>query len=155
MKGELTVRLPSEDEAKVFVDPGAGDGGFGEILNDDELGKKPDITLKAAAKNATDRKGVGFTKSEDESLFNRLGLSVENRRIEERAAAQLSRSLRYQGKFTISLKGEAFTRAPELAVMFPVDEKSNRIPMDVPLDGILYDLTLEQAEKIYENGSRP
>jgi|TARA_B110000037_G_C17126558_1_gene508385 hypothetical protein len=153
MNGELTVRLPTEDEAKIFVDPGSGDGGFDVILSDEELGKKPDLTLRAAAKRGG--KGIGFTKSEDESLFNRLGLSVENRRLEERAAAQLSRSLRYEGEFTISLKDEAFARAPKLAEMFPVDAKTNRIPMAVPLDGILYDLTLEQTELIYKNGSRP
>ncbi len=154
MKGELTVRLPTDDEAKIFVDPGSGDGGFDVILNDDELGAQPDLTLKGAAKNANGNEGVGFAKSDDESLFNRLGLSVQNRRLEEKAAAQLSRSLRYEGKFTISLKGEAFARAPQLAEMYPVDEKTKRIPMEVVLDGILYDLTLDQAEHIYKNGAR-
>ena len=154
MKGELTVRLPTDDEAKIFVDPGAGDGGFDVILNDDELGSQPDMTLKGAAKSAGEKSGVGFAKSDDESLFNRLGLSVQNRRLEEKAAAQLSRSLRYEGKFTISLQGEAFARAPQLAEMFPADEKTKRISLEVPLDGILYDLTLDQAEQIYKNGTR-
>ncbi len=155
MKGNLTVRLPTADEAKIFVDPSPGDVGFDAILNEDELGTTPDLTLKGAARSSTDKGSVGFEKSEDESLFNRLGLSVENRRLEERAAEQLSRSLRYEGEFTISLPREAFARAPQLAEMFPPDEKTKRIPLEVPLDGILYDLTLEQAELIYENGTRP
>ena len=98
---------------------------------------------------------MGFEKAEDDSLFNRLGVSVENRRLEEKAAEQLSRSLRYDGGFTISLKEEAFARAPtSCRGMFPVDEKTGRVPMTVPLDGLLYDLTLEQAEQIYKNGTR-
>jgi len=152
LEGQMTVRPPTEDEARIFVDPGAGDGGFDPILNDDELGNQPDISLKGAAKESSG--GVGFAKSDDESLFERLGLNVENRRLEERAAQQLSRSLRYEGKFTISLPKEAFARAPNLAGSFPVDPKTNRIPMEVPFDGVLYDLTLGQAEEIYKKGAR-
>jgi hypothetical protein len=29
-----------------------------------------------------------------------------------------------------------------------------RILMRVPLDGLIYDLTLEQSDEIYENGAR-
>jgi len=152
LDGQLAVRLPTEDEARIFVDPGAGDGGLDTILNDDELGSQPDISLKGAAKGSSG--GVGFAKSDDESLFERLGLNVENRRLEERVAEQLSRSLRYEGKFTISLPKEAFARAPNLAGSFPVDPKTNRVPMEVPLEGVLYDLTLGQAEEIYKKGTR-
>jgi hypothetical protein len=84
-----------------------------------------------------------------------LGLGIEVRRLEERAAEQLSRAYRYEGNFTISLPKEAFVRAPHLAEMFPVDEKTNRISMEVPLGGhVLYDITLNQADEIYKKGTR-
>lgn len=153
LDGQMTVRLPSDDEAEIFNDPGAGDGGFDAILSEDELGIQPDLSLKGAAKETSDD-NVGFSKSKDESLFDRLGLGIENRRFEERAAEQLSRSLRYEGEFTVWLPKEAFARAPQLAEKFPVDTKTSRIPVKVPVDGVLYDITIGQAEEIYKMGTR-
>jgi hypothetical protein len=38
--------------------------------------------------------------------------------------------------------------------MYPVDRETNRIPMRVPIEGHLYELTLKQAEDIYVMGQR-
>ncbi len=150
LKGHLTVRQPTDEEALAFVDPGSDDA----ILEDDEIGDGPDISLQRAAKSASGGNRIGFQESGDDSLFNRLGLGLQNRRLEEKASEQLSRSYRYEGDFSITLPGEAFARAPHLVTLHPVSEKDGRIHLDVPIDGVLYDLTLGQADEIYKNGTR-
>lgn len=149
MRGEMTVRLPTEPELDAFTDRGAEEG----ILNEDELGMRPDVTLRGAAKNNS---RIGFDKgSDDESLFDRLGINVENRRLEGVAAEQIARAYRYEGSFVVSLPENAFARAPKLAEMFPVDPATDRIPMQVPLGGqVLFDLTLDQADALYKAGTR-
>jgi hypothetical protein len=76
------------------------------------------------------------------------------RRLEEQAADRLSRTLRYEGLFRITLPADAFERAPKLAAQFPVDANIGRIPMLVPIEGNLYEITLHQAEDIYQQGTR-
>jgi hypothetical protein len=66
----------------------------------------------------------------------------------------LSRTLRYEGLFRITLPADAFERAPKLAAQFPVDANIGRIPMLVPIEGNLYEITLTQAEDIYQQGTR-
>jgi hypothetical protein len=88
------------------------------------------------------------------SLFDRLGLSLEMRRLEEQAANRLSTTLRYEGLFRITLPADAFERAPKLAAQFPVDANIGRIPIMVPIEGGLYEITLTQAEDIYQQGTR-
>ena len=149
MKGGLTVRLPTREEALTFSenDPGEAPGG---ILNDDEL----EISLERAATLGQGSQGVGFAASGDQSLFDRLGLNVENRRLEEKAAERVARSLRYDGSFEISLPPDVFEKAPKLAEAYPLRDATGRVLMRVPLEGVLYDLTLKQAEEIYEKGAR-
>lgn len=153
MKGDLTVRLPTPEEAIVFSTTSPGTGGP-SILNDDELDSELDITLERAAGQSADAKKQGFTKEGEESLFDKLGLSVENRRLQERAAERLSRSLRYEGAFEISLPKASFDKSPNLAAAYPKRDPNGRILMNVPLEGTLYDLTLGQADEIYEKGAR-
>ncbi|QTN31279.1 hypothetical protein HZ994_02695 [Akkermansiaceae bacterium] len=147
MKGEMVVRLPTAEEALQFNETGIADDDDG-ILNDDEI----DITLERAAMNAGE--SVGFRKEGDDTLFERLGLTLENRRLEEKAAERLARSYRYEGMFTISLPRDSFVRAPQLQQMYPGNGANGRVVMDVPIEGVLYDLTLKQANEIYEKGAR-
>lgn len=150
MKGSLTARPATTEEAMSYT-PSVNtvDDGL-VILNDDEM----EITLEGAGRQADDAKQQGFKKEGDDSLFEKLGISLENRRLDELGAERLSRSMRYDGEFEISLPKEAFDKAPKLAELYPLREASGRILMRVPLDGVIYDLTFKQAEGIYENGSR-
>ena len=66
----------------------------------------------------------------------------------------MARTLRYEGEFRITIPADAFERAPHLKVQLPVDPKLNRIPMIVPIEGTLYELTLKQAEDLYQQGRR-
>jgi hypothetical protein len=115
---------------------------------------KVKITLESAANETDDVKRQGFAKGGDESLFEKLGIRLENRRLDELGAEKLSRSMRYEGELEISLPKEAFEKTPKLSELYPLRDPSGRVLMRVPLEGVIYDLTLKQAEGIYENGAR-
>ena len=156
MNGSLTARPSTAEEiqssaeslSKVYDESG--------ILSDEELdnSNNMEITLEGAAKEGDEAKRQGFIKEGDESLFQKLGVNFENRRLEELSAERLSRALRYEGTFEISLPKEVFDKAPKLRDTYPLRDAMGRILMRVPLDGLIYDLTLEQADGIYENGAR-
>ena len=150
MKGDLVVRQPTREEFLNYVGEDKMEEERGGILSDDEI----DFTLERAAEEAEDSKRVGFGKVGDESLFDKLGLSLETRRLEEKATERLARSLRYEGMVEISLPKEAFEKAPGLASVYPKRDAAGRILMKVPLAGTLFDLTLNHAEEIYEKGAR-
>ena len=156
MNGSLTARPSTAEEiqssaeslSKVYVESG--------ILSDEELdnSNNMEITLEGAAKEGDEAKRQGFIKQGDESLFQKLGINLENRRLEELSAERLSRALRYEGAVEISLPKEVFDKAPKLKDTYPLRDDRGRILMRVPLDGLIYDLTLEQADGIYEIGKR-
>lgn len=156
MNGSFTARPSTAEEiqfsaeslSKVYDESG--------ILSDEELDNSTnlEITLEGAAKEGDEAKRQGFIKQGDESLFQKLGINVENRRLEELSAERLSRALRYEGAVEISLPKEVFDKAPKLREIYPLRDDRGRILMRVPLDGLIYDLTLEQADGIYENGER-
>lgn len=156
MNGSFTARPSTAEEiqssagtlSKVYDESG--------ILSDEELDNSNtlEITLEGAAKEGDEAKRQGFEKQRDESLFEKLGINLENRRLEELSAERLSRALRYEGAVEISLPKEVFDKAPKLKDTYPLRDDMGRILMRVPLDGLIYDLTLEQADGIYENGKR-
>jgi hypothetical protein len=81
-------------------------------------------------------------------------LSIEMRRQQTRASERMSRMLRYEGGLRITLQPDAFERATRLNEIYPADAVTGRIPMQVPISGYLYELTLRQAEDIYQQGKR-
>jgi len=155
LDGTMRVRLPTTEETKVAVEKNARGGAPIFIAEDGETedpGAKNDMadfTLKRAAleakhaKEASQGDGAG-------SLFDRLGLSFEMRRLEVQASERLSRMLRYEGSFKISIPPDAFENAPKLSAQYPVDPLTRRIPIMVPIDGGLYEITLKQGEAIYQ-----
>jgi hypothetical protein len=153
MKGGMVVRNPTPEEAAAFSETSEGIDEEG-IRNQDEIEQGLDITLERAARQADQAKKQGFGKGNEESLFDKLGIGLENRIMEEKAAEQLSRSMRYEGIFQISLSKDAFDRAPGLAEAYPTRDATGRIIMEVPLEGVLYELTLKQSDEIYEKGAR-
>jgi hypothetical protein len=160
LEGNLRVRLPTAEETKAALEKTAGAGSaplfkIDETENEEvaSKGDSPDFTLRRAALEAQ-RARDGNMGEGASSLFDRLGLSLEMRRLEEQAANRLSTTLRYEGLFRITLPADAFERAPKLAAQFPVDANIGRIPMMVPIEGSLYEITLTQAEDIYQQGTR-
>ena len=160
LDGKMRVRLPTPEEAKESVAKSGTAGGMplfnGAESGEPMMGINPqdaDFTLRRAAQEAK-RAREGGASDGTISLFERLARSVDIRRLEEQAAERLSRTLRYEGLFKITLPGDAFERAPKLAAQFPVDGKLGRIPMEVPIEGSLYEMTLKQAEDVYQQGAR-
>jgi hypothetical protein len=155
MNGSLTARPSTAEEIQSSTE--SLSNVYDEsVLSDEELDNTNtlEITLEGAAKEGYEAKRQGFKKQGDESLFGKLGINLENRRLEELSAERLSRALRYEGAFEISLPKEVFDKAPKLRDIYPLRDDMGRILMRVPLDGLIYDLTLEQADGIYENGKR-
>ncbi|MCU0753040.1 MAG: hypothetical protein MUC40_08490 [Akkermansiaceae bacterium] len=109
-----------------------------------------DFTLRRAAQEARRSK----QSPESLTLFDRLGLSIEMRRLQSQAAERMSRMLRYDGSVLITIPGDAFERAPRLQELYPADPASGRVAIRVPLQGHIYELTLRQAEDIYQQGQR-
>ncbi|NQX01540.1 hypothetical protein HQ447_12840 [bacterium] len=157
LDGNLKVRLPTAEETKEAV--GKTVGASSAPLFRTEDGEDEGITDKSGESSFTLRRAAqagkgGVAEGAASSLFDRLGTGFEMRRLEEQAADRLSKTLRYQGEFLITLLPDAFERAPKLTQQFPVDPKTGRIPMRVPIEGNLYEITLRQAEDIYQQGAR-
>ncbi len=160
MEGEVSVRLPTQKEIEEAVEKGAGSGASSLFAGEDELAGvkqmpagESDFTLRRAAQEVR-RIKEGSQSLDSLSLFDRLGLSIEMRRLQSEASERMSRMLRYEGVLRITLPGDAFERAPRLLALYPLDSVSSRIPMQVPIEGHLYELTLKQAEDIYQQGKR-
>ena len=84
--------------------------------------------------------------------FGPLGMMPMS--IEQQARNRHARMLRFEGGFLMEIPGDAFERAQKLREAFPADPDSGRIPLEVPLSGTLFELTLDQAEVIYIKGKR-
>lgn len=160
LEGRLLVRMPTAEETKASVGKVTGASSAPLFTVEDEENEnaaaragEDDFTLKRAAQEAKRIKD-GVQADATGTLFDRLGLSFEMRRLEEQASDRISKTLRYEGLFKITILPDAFERAPKLTAQFPIDTKSGRIPMVVPIEGTLYELTLKQAEDIYQLGTR-
>lgn len=156
MTGTMRVRLPTIEEAKIAINQGSG-GGAPMFVPDEgnsdngESESGEDFTLKRAALEAKRLKD-GKQDPGSVTLFERMGLTSEMRRLEEQESDRSSRTLRYEGQFIVTIPHDAFERTPRLAAQYPIDPATNRIPILVPIEGTLYDITLKQAEDIYQQG---
>lgn len=160
LEGKMSVRLPTQEEIQTAVAKGSGSQNsllFAEgnlTAKENETAKEESaFTLRQAALEAR-RLKEGTQSVESPSLFERLDTSIELRRLQSHEAERMSRMLRYEGAFRITIPGDAFERGPELQRLYPVDGTTGRIPLMVPIEGNLYELTLQQAEDIYKQGKR-
>lgn len=160
MEGKMLVRLPTPEESKETVEKWVGYGGS-PLLSDDEM-EEDELAIRVDDTNFNIRRAALEDKRAKEgksgvgtsSALDRLGLSLELRRLQERAAERLSRTLQYEGLFKITLLPDAFELAPRLVTQFPVDPKLGRIPLMVPIEGSIYEVTLKQAEEVYQMRKR-
>lgn len=163
LHGQLTARLPSEDEAiATFIQGGpaggsplwagdrAEDGGE-PVAEDDEFSlRQAALVAKREKDTRTEVGGSG----KGPSLAERLDVSRQAQQLVEQSGQNLARALRFQGQFRISVPPDAFDRAPRLKAGYPVDPVTGRIPLTVPVEGTLSDMTLKMAEEIYEAARR-
>lgn len=158
LEGRMLVRLPTQDEIQSSmqrnkINDSSIFGSEDEAAANEELRKKEnDFSLRRAAQAA--RVKDGSQSADTLSLSDKLSLNIDMRDLQNQASERMSRMLQYEGMFRITVPGDAFERAPRLQAIYPIDSATGRIPMNVPLQGNLYDLTLEQAEDIYEKGER-
>ncbi len=159
LDGKMLVRLPTPEETKAAAESGSRQEGSplfnGEDSDPQDSESKIDdsefsLRRAATAKRAKDGNKPGGAPS----LSARLALNLEARQLEGRASERLSRTFRYEGLFRITIPADALERAPRLLQRFPVDPALGRIPMMVPIKGTLYEITLQQAEDLYQQGRR-
>ena len=154
LEGKMNVRLPTQEEIQAVTAKGAGTDVSPLFAGDDKTAQmESSFTLKRAAQEAR-RIKEGTQNAESLSLFDRLGMGIEMRRLQSQAAERMSRILRYEGELRLTLIGDAFERGRELQARYPVDSATGRIPLSVPIEGSIYELTLKQAEAIYQQGQR-
>jgi hypothetical protein len=160
MEGAMKVRLPTDQEVQEAISRGSGLNSSPIFAAEDEAAEMKNLpktesewTLKRVAQEARRIKD-GVQSPDSLTLFDRLGLGIEMRRMQSQASERMSRMLRYEGMFRISIPRDAFERAPRLQTMYPVDPNNGRISLNVPIEGHLYELTLKQAEEIYQLGQR-
>ena len=157
LEGALKVRLPTKKEIEDAI--AKGEGGSDSALSDgedDALVSKPnaqkaavDLTLKRAAMESENDR-MGRSRDEGQSLFERLSFNYELRSLQQQASERMSRMLRYEGSFRITIPADAFERAPRLQSEYPLDASIGRVPIIVPVQGYLYEVTAKQADDIYE-----
>lgn len=149
LTGNMFVRQPKSDEELVLND---GSEFFAEIARADELAEELDISLREAGEgNYNDS---GSLDEDESSVFGKLAVLRQNRRMREYESEQLSQSYRYEGELQMTLMHTAFDRAPALKEAYPAPADSGRIPMMVPIRGVLYEVTEDLANEIYAKGKR-
>lgn len=160
LKGEIMVRLPNQEEIAASVAGQSEAGGSAIYAAEDDLinergilAKDSNFSLKKAAQEAR-RIQEGNQSIESLSLFDRLGMGIEMRRLQSQASERTSRMLRYDGEVKITIQADAFERAPRLMANHPPDPVTGRIMLDVPINGHIFELTLKQAEDLYQQGKR-
>jgi hypothetical protein len=164
LEGNMKVRLPTTQEMEATLARGKNAGGAPLFVTGEEEEQEDsnlidtksveaDFTLGRAARES--RKDSNDEVQEAARVaMERAGLGSEMRRLGDLAAERLAKTLRYEGLFKISLLPDSFERAEKLAKQYPVDSTSGRIPMMVPIEGSIYEVTLKQAEEIYQQGTR-
>ena len=165
LAGNMNVRLPTPEETKAAAEKNAKSGGAPVFDGEDpvleEVGVKKagdrDFTLRRAAREAKRAKDGEGQQNGPGPLSERLQLDFDSRQLQLQASERLAKTLHYEGSFDISIPPDAFDTAPKLQAHYPVDNHTQRIPMNVPIQGGIYEITLKQGEDIYqlrEGGAR-
>ncbi len=160
LEGNVSIRLPTLEEAQAAVAKNTIAGGTPLFANEtsgmEKAGKADggDFSLRRAAMEEKKVKQQQDAIGGNVSLVDRMSLAFEARDIEKEEVRRISGSLRYSGSLKVTLPPDAFERAPKLAAQLPVDANLGRIPLVIPIEGTLYELTLKQAEEIYQLGTR-
>jgi hypothetical protein len=157
LAGQMKVRLPTREEAAATVERNRSgtpiaDLGYGGSDPNSGAG----INLKRAANVLQQEKEKATAVGVDagEALFERIGQSFQARVLADQAMDRQSRTFLYEGGFIITVPAETFENTAALREQFPVDSQTGRIPLEVPLKGGLFDLTLEQTEELYRRGKK-
>ena len=69
-------------------------------------------------------------------------------------AARMQGMMRYDGRLLLTVPPDSFERAPRLRELYPVDLAKGGIPIDVPVEGAIHEVTLRLAEELSLQGKR-
>lgn len=160
LEGDFTVRQPTREEVQRAIGSESADEDplllrleREGVLDSMLLSGETEFSLKRAAIEA-ERERKGMLDPDEYTLFDRLSLNAELRELEVEAAERMARILQYEGECLITIPGDAFERASQLQELYPVNEASGRIAIEVPIKGNLFEVTAEQSEMIYARGRR-
>jgi hypothetical protein len=162
MQGRLRVRPMTPEEINAELQRSGSVGGSpifdrqeGGAANTNVNSSEDEFTLKNAGKEERKEHNTNDANpSVTPSLFDRMAQMNLSYALEEQEKNRLSRQLRFDGGFRVTIPADAFERAQQLREDNPVDPSTGRIPLTVPVEGTLYDITLKQAEEIYQKGRR-
>jgi hypothetical protein len=150
LTGNVKARPPTEEETKILLPMLSEEK---SLVSEDEKDAKRksgmtamDFSLKQAEEAARDAKG-NPNKQQD-----RYDERLKQRKAAEGKADQLADIMKYEGELQLSLRPEVFEKSTKLIAEYPVDAKSGRIHVKVPVNGQLGILTLKLAEDIYQKG---
>lgn len=151
LQGRLKVRPPNEKEVAGAVGQNATDS-FAPIFQPEAIAgvdkTKGEISLQKAAG------GQAAEQGKEMEIFNRRAQVKSEEQLKKDALARESQMLRYEGGFRITIPGDAFERAEILRNTFPVDPGNGRIPIDVPIQGTIFEVSRRQAEELLEIGTK-
>lgn len=151
LQGRLSVRPPNEKEMAGAVGTEVANSLSPVFAAEPEVDlseTKEDISLKRAASSTKEEDGP------DMAIFGRRAQEKIESQLNREALAREAQMLRYEGGFRITIPGDAFERSEVLRNAFPADPDNGRIPLDVPLQGTIYEVTRRQAEELLEIGTR-
>lgn len=155
LKGQLSVRLPTQREIRAAIAKEEAKKGNDMFKPKPEEKPKESSELKLELPKDGGMENLRVKDEPEESgLYERLSMLEEMRMLELEATSKMSRMLKCDGLFEITIPGNAFERAQELREIYPVDPKTKRITMEIPVVGDMVDITLPLAEEIYEKGRR-
>jgi hypothetical protein len=155
LKGNVSVRQPNTKEmaegppilpAAIGLGPNPG------ATDSDGDKKAGDISLKDAAKMSGKKQGFGSEGGDD--LYDRHAQERMSSQVNQEAVARFSRTMRYEGNFSLSLPPDAFERADVLRAKYPPDEATKRIPLEIPVDGQVGEISIHLSESLLQEGAR-
>ncbi len=138
LQGRIKATVPDE---KAQPDP-VGGGVFSPADVEKSVGK--DLTLDKAGAAAREAAG----EQRDMVLFNRFASESVAREMDDQQFKRVAQTIRYEGGFRISIPGDAFDSSEEIRQAYPVDPGNGRTPLDVPVQGTIYEITARQSEEL-------
>ncbi len=160
LQGGMKIRQPTPEETREAIGVNTAPD-FGAVFDPaqgmPEGGKKSDDvarSMREAARVAAGKRGFETKGGGEQAVFDRMEQDQMREDLAKEARAREIRNLRYEGAFRVTLEGDAFDKAERLRSSYPKDPQTGRIPLDVPIRGTIYDLTLNQAGDLLRQKSQ-
>ncbi len=159
LQGGVKVRQPTPEEtqAAIGVDAAPDFGAMFDPAQGGADGKKGDDiarTMREAARVSAGKRGFETKGGGEQAVFDRMEQDRMREDLAKEARSREIRNLRYEGAFRITLEGDVFDKAERLRSSYPKDAQTGRIPLDVPIRGTIYDLTLNKAQDLLRQKSQ-